>query len=302
MTANATDEPLQRRRCAKEINVKRFAFAFLFLLLSRPLVAQLSDGDAHFARRAEGARGAQAQAAPIDAAIAAYRRAVAAEPGSLEARWKLLRAIRFRSAYVLTNNEQRKSALAEAKKISDGSLAIVERFVARRGVKSLTKSTEKAIADAARSLPHSGETFFWDSVVWGEWALAYGKMAAAREGAADRILRSSTLARLIDPAVEQGGGARILGRLHEQTPRIPFVTGWASDELAVKYLRESLAHDPKNKLTKLFLAEALASSSRGEALRLLREIITSPNDPAFAVEDAAAQRDARALLVKLGAE
>lgn len=276
----------------------RILFVVVLAVLAVPPAAgQIAEGDAAFARRAEGARGARAQATHVDAAIAAYTTAVAQQPNSLEARWKLLRAMRFKSAYVLTTAEQRRDHLAAAKAISEQSLQIVDRALRQRGVPA--NAGEKKVADAARAIPHAGAVYFWDAVVWGEWALAYGKLAAVRQGAADRIKRSSTMAMLIGPQVENGGGARILGRLHNQTPRVPFLTAWASDDAAVKYLRESLRHDPANKLTKVFLAEALVASSvknRAEAVALLRDVISTPNDPAYAVEDAAAQEDARALL------
>lgn len=278
--------------------MKPLVLAFLVLAIPSYASAQIATGDQHYAKRAEGARGAKAQATQIDAAIAAYRRAIVQDGSDLEARWKLLRAIRFKSAYV-ENSEQRKRSLGDAKKVGEQSLAIVDRLLAQKGIKSVAKATEKRIADAARAIPHAGELFFWDSVVWGEWAIAYGKMAAVKQGAADRIKRGSTIAMLIDPKLENGGGARVLGRLHNQTPRVPFLTGWASDELAVKYLSQSLAADPNNKLTKVFLAEAMVAASgrkKNAAVKLLREVVNSPNDPLWAVEDAAAQNDARALL------
>ena len=102
----------------------------------------------------------------------------------------------------------------------------------------------------------------WDAVNWGEWAVAYGKMAAARQGAADRIRREATIAELIDPKLEGGTPSRVLGRLHDQTPRIPFITGWASQREAVKFLEESYKVDPTNKITLVFLAEALVSDMK----------------------------------------
>ena len=50
---------------------------------------------------------------------------------------------------------------------------------------------------------------------WGEWALAYGKMAAVRQGAADRIRSEATIAMLINPKMDGGGPQRVLGRLHD---------------------------------------------------------------------------------------
>ena len=144
----------------------------------------------------------------------------------------------------------------------------------------------------------------WDAVNWGEWALAYGKMAAARQGAADRIRRDATIANLVDPTLEGGTPSRVLGRLHDQTPRIPFVTGWASSKEAVKFLEQSLKIQPANKITLVFLAEALVSNdsaSKPRAIQLLRSAVSTPSDPNYAVEDAAAIDDARAVLKKWGA-
>ena len=101
----------------------------------------------------------------------------------------------------------------------------------------------------------------------------------------------------------ESGGARVLGRLHNQTPRVPFVTGWASDEEAVKYLNQSLAQDPSNKITRVFLAEAMVaanSNSKPQAVEMLRQVINTPNNPDFIVEQTGAQDDARALLKQWG--
>jgi tetratricopeptide (TPR) repeat protein len=274
-------------------------------LTALPLSASVEEGDRLFARRAEGHQGARAQAAPIDAAIAAYQRAAVSNPTDLEAHWKLLRALRFKGAYVAANNEQKKQIYGAAKKAGAAGLAAVGRQVAAKGVTSLDKASEKQVAAAIRSIPHAGEVFYWDAVVWGEWALAYGKMAAVREGAGDRIRRETTIVYLSDPKIERGGGARILGRLHNQTPRVPFITGWASDDEAVKFLKLALAHDPQDKLTRVFLAEAMAASNRStkkQAVELLQNVVRGTPDPNWIVEEIAAQNDAKALLKSWGEE
>jgi tetratricopeptide (TPR) repeat protein len=271
----------------------------LLLLLAAPAFAQVADGDRHYAARAEGATGARAKAEPIDAAIAAYQRALAANPRDIEAHWKLLRAYRYKGAYVAANIEQKKQIYGIAKTAGAKALAAVN---ARLGTSD--KSTEKQVAEAARKVPGAAEVFMWDAVNWGEWALAYGKMAAARQGAADRIKRGATIAYLVDPRMEMGSPSRVLGRLHDQTPRIPFITGWASSKEAVRFLNESLKIDPTNKLTLVFLAEATVandSSRKPQAIQMLRTAIATPPHPDFAVEDAAAIDDAKALLKKWGA-
>lgn len=278
--------------------------AFVLLMTAAAAFGQIAEGDQHFAARAEGHAGGHAKAAHIDAAIAAYQRAANANPKELEARWKLLRAYRFKGAYVAANNDEKKKIYTDAKKAGEGALALLDAALKAKGVTSVTKATETQIAAVARTIPGAGETFLWDAVNWGEWALAYGKMAAAREGAADRIRREATIASLIDPKLEGGAPQRVLGRLHDQTPRIPFITGWASSKEAVRYLNESLKLDPTNKITKVFLAEAMVSNNsdtKPQAIQMLKECLTAPNPADYEVEQAAAAEDARALLKKWGA-
>jgi hypothetical protein len=284
--------------------MRRILAVLALLSLATAASAQIAEGDQHWAARAEGHQGGHAKAAHIDAAITAYRAAIAKGANDLEARWKLLRAIRFKGAYVASTTDQKKPIYAQAKKDGEAALALLDAKLRAKGVSSVIKATEKQIADAARSIPGAGEVFQWDAVNWGEWALAYGKLAAVKEGAADRIRRESTIAMMIDPKLDGGGPARVLGRLHDQTPHVPFLTGWASSREAVKYLNESLKSDPTNKITRVFLAEAMVnnnSDTKPQAIQMLKETIASPNDPLYEVEQAQAQDDARALLRKWGA-
>lgn len=278
--------------------------AFALTMVASAALAQIAEGDQHWAVRAEGHVGGKAKPAHVDAALAAYQRAVAANPNDLEARWKLLRAYRFKGAYVASTADDKKKVYGDAKKAGEGALAVVNKQLEAKGLKSPAKATEKQVADVARTIAGAAETFLWDSVNWGEWALAYGKMAAAREGAADRIRREATIAMLVDPKLEGGAPSRVLGRLHDQTPRIPFLTGWASEKEAVRFLNESLKLDPTNKITKVFLAEAMVSNNsdtKPQAVQMLKECLAAPNPPEYEVEQAAATEDARALLKKWGA-
>lgn len=286
------------------MNGKRFnaRATLLALVFALPLFGQIAEGDRHYAARAEGAAGARAKAQHIDAAIAAYQKALAQNVNDLEAHAKLLRAYRFKGAYVAANAEEKKKIYGTAKTAGQKALAAVSRALAAKGVKS--DASEKKVAEAVRAIPFAADVYLWDAINWGEWALAYGKMAAARQGAADQIRRGATIAHLSNPALEDGAPSRVLGRLHDQTPRIPFITGWASQKEAIRFLNESLKHDPNNKLTLVFLAEAMVASDSGtkqRATELLRTAVSTPLHSEFIVEDAAAVEDARALLKKWGA-
>ena len=290
--------------CHKIARMRNILIALALSMTASATLAQLAEGDQHYAARAEGHVGGRAKPAHIDAAIAAYQRAVAANPKDLEAHWKLLRAYRFKGAYVAASNDEKKNLYAAAKKAGEVALALLDSNLKAKGVTSVAKATEKQVADAARTIPGAAETFLWDSINWGEWALAYGKMAAVREGAADRIRREATIAMLADPKLDGGAPQRVLGRLHDQTPRVPFITGWASEKEAVRFLNESLKIDPTNKITQVFLAEAMVennSDTKPQAVQMLKECLTAPNPPEYEVEQAAATEDARALLKKWGA-
>jgi hypothetical protein len=266
--------------------------------------AQLAEGDRLWALRAEGHQGGHAKAAAIDPVISAYEKAVAQNPTDVEARWKLLRALRFKGAYVASTNDEKKQIFGTAKQAGEQALPLLDRQLAAKGQQSVSKATEKQVADAARAIPGAGELYFWDAVNWGEWALAYGKFAAVKQGAADRIRREATIANIIDPKLEGGGPPRVLGRLHDQTPHVPFITGWASSKDAVRFLNESLKIDPSNKITRVFLAEAMVSNNSDtgpQAVEMLKQVVATPNDVNYEVEQARAQEDARDLLRKWGA-
>ncbi len=273
----------------------------LLVLVAAPVLAQVAEGDAHWARRADGARGATAAAGPVDAAIAAYRVGLERNAFDLEARWKLLRALRFKGVYVAQEEAAKKAIFDEAKRIGSEGIQQLDRYLRSRRTGSVAEGEIKGVAAALRDISQAGELLYWDAANWGEWAIVFGKIAAARQGVADRIRREATLVLAMDPAIENGGGARILGRLHHQTPRIPLITGWASNAQAVAFLEKSAALDPSDKLTQLFLAEALADQkSRGRAAVILKGLVADFVDPLYAVEDAAVQQEAKRLLMEWG--
>src|SRR5688500_5418894 len=264
------------------------AWFVLALFTAFPVFGQMTDGDAHWKARHEGA-------ARVDAAIAAYHRAVAQSPNDVIAHARLLRAYRFKGAYIAKTPDAKKKIYSVAKIAGQKARTVL----AARGI--TPRLSETQAAQAAHVIPGAADLFLWDAVNWGEWALAYGKMAAAREGAADKIRRGATIAMLADPRLEGGAPARVLGRLHDQTPRIPFITGWASSKEAVRFLFQSLEIDPSSKITMVFLAEALVandSRAREKAIHVLRRAVSTPNNPEFVTEDAAAVEDAKALLAK----
>jgi hypothetical protein len=139
-------------------------------------------------------------------------------------------------------------------------------------------------------------TFFWAAVAWGEWALTSGKIQAARAGAAAKIRDYATTVVALSPEFEEGGGYRILGRLHDRAPRIPFLTSWVSREKALANLRRAMSVNSRNFVNRHFLAEALAEGGapeRAEAIGMEEKLLADPPSPGHLVEDLAVQQEAK---------
>jgi hypothetical protein len=254
-------------------------------------------GDRAYSRRQDGRVGAVASPRLIAEAIAAYQTAAEA-PDNLEARWKLLRALYFKGVYTGLDEESRRAVFAKGRLVSDGAIGILARRAGRSGLE-LAELDPAARAEALAGKREAAATFFWSAVNWGRWALTVGKLQAARTGAAERIRDDSMTVIALDPQFEEGGGYRLLGRLHDQAPQIPFLTGWVSREEALRNLRLAYSVSRANFVNRHFLAEALARGGpeeRAEAVRLEEGLAADSPSPGHLVEDLAIQEQARANL------
>lgn len=261
--------------------------------------AALEEGDRLWAGRAEGAKGGTALEAPIEACLASYRRALSSDPTSLAARWRLMRALYFKGEYTTSDLERKKAIFDEGKRVGEDALAEIRRQASATAGRSLSDATPPQLVPFVKGRPDVLASFLWAAVDWGKWSLAFGKMAAVKQGAAGKIRDYCEAAISLDPAFDDAGGHRVLGRLHHQTPAVPFLTGWASREKALSNLRRAVELAPRHFINRLYLAEALydyEKASRGEARAMLQALIADTPAAEWAVEDARAQEDARALL------
>jgi tetratricopeptide (TPR) repeat protein len=272
--------------------------ALLLLLLAQgpgpaAVPEALAEGDAHYALRHEGARGGAADPHRIDLAIAAYRRALSAAPDDRAALTRLLRALFFRGAFCGATAAEQKAIYEEAR--GRGQAAVDRLEAPLRG-----RPDAERLA-ALHAIPHAALTYFWTAVHWGQWALARGKLTAARQGVAGRVRDLAETVIALDPALEEGGGYRVLGRLHDESPRIPFVTGWVSKRAGLEALRKAYAAGPTNPVTWFFLGEAIVEHDaprRAEGLALLRRCAESPPRADYLVESAHYAELARARLAR----
>src|SRR5256885_10699804 len=120
--------------CHKIARMRNILIALALSMTVSAALAQLAEGDQHYAARAEGHVGGRAKAAHVDAAIAAYQRAVAANANDLDAQWKLLRTYRFKGVYVAGSSDEKKKIFDEAKAAGEKALAVIDKLLAAKGV------------------------------------------------------------------------------------------------------------------------------------------------------------------------
>jgi tetratricopeptide (TPR) repeat protein len=244
----------------------------------------LAAADEAWRRRDEGRAGARANRRRISEAVSRYEEA-AAVPEAAEARWKLARALFFEAKFTGLDRKGQRALLEKARKAGEEGIALLQ----RRG--SLSRD------------PDAAATYFWAAVAWGEWAQIVPRARAARARAASRIRDYASTVIRLDPRFEDGGGYRILGRLHHLAPRIPIVTGWVSRAEGIRNLRLAVKTAPENFVNRHFLAEALAEggpAAKSEAIRIEEQLIADPPSPDHLVEDIAIQEEAKKDLVAWG--
>lgn len=275
------------------------------LALPAPGAAQdeglLARGDAAYARRGEGQRDGRAAPEPISEAVSAYEAALEAAPQDLEAAWKLLRALFFQAEYAAPDEAARKAVLAGAR---DRARMAEARLADRIGAGPLfgSEASEPVVA-ALRGIPHAVPICFWSAVVIASWARDANPMVAVGQGVAESLRRHAELVIALDPAYEAGGAHRLLGRIHAEVPRIPFVTPWVQRERAIGELRQAHALAPDDPWNQLLLGMTLLELAPGEkpqALQLLQQVARVAPRPDRAVEDLGVGRMARDALARAG--
>jgi len=255
-------------------------------------------GDAAWHRRAQGEREGQPLQTPILAAIAAYERALDARPESLEARWKLLRALHFAGDFASEQADARRVVFERARNVAETGLDLVaERAAAGTRLEELDPEQLRPLLGAA-DLPASdvAQLYFWSAINWAAWSRPVGLLTAVQQGVANRLHGYASVAIALEPEVEDGGALRLLGRLHSVLPRVPFVSGWVDRNRAIPLVERAYAIAPAHPGNQLLLALTLLEldpERRGEALDLLQEVAGLDPRPATLIEDLAIRREAR---------
>ena len=263
-------------------------------------IEAIARGDAAWEHRADGAQGGHAAKGPIGTSVAAYEEALKADPGNLEARWKLLRSIWFQGEYATANNDERQKVFARGKEVSEAAWVQVGKRV---GAQKLASEKASDRAAALRGVPEAAPLLLFSAANWGLWADAYGKLAAARQGVAVKVRDWAETLIVLDGSYDDGAGHRVLGRVHTEAPHIPFVTGWVDHDKGIAELEKSVALGPGEPGNRYYLARAILDfrqEKKARALALLREAANAKPRPDFPVEDAKSSAQAAELLAKNG--
>jgi len=257
-----------------------------------PLVRE---GDSWFARRQEQRVGLVADRAPISAAVRAYETASEAAD-NLEARWKLARALNFRALFTDLDAAARIAALERARRAGEDAIAILQRRARARGSPEFETLGPADVASACRKETDAPPTFYWAAASWGRWGIAKGKVEAVRVGAAEKVKRYAEILIALDPTFEDGGGYRILGRLHDQAPTMVESADWVSRPEALRNLRLAAQASPADFANRLYLGEALArgtAAERAEGVSILEQLVKESPSPVRLVEELRVQDDAQ---------
>lgn len=268
--------------------------AALLCLAPRLEAVTIEQADRAWSRRAEGFDGEHAQAGAVLRAIAAYEDVLAGRPDSLQAIWKLQRALHFLAEYTPVDEKQRRELLQRGRDLGVRAMEILH----GRDVKGLSPV---ALAEEVDTPGVGAAVHFWAGIFWGMWGEREGALAAVRKGVAKRIRDHAATAIELDPGFADGGPYRLLGRLHSDAPRVPLFTGWVSRDEAVRLLEEAVKMAPEDFANRLYLAQALLEhrpERRSEALDMLRRLVTEQPRSESLVEDTAALKEAGATLEK----
>jgi len=259
---------------------------------------EIALGDSAWARRAEGEQEGRPVPGPIREAVRLYADALSARPENLEARWKLLRALHFAGDFAARDEEESGRDFDRAREVSEQGLDLLADG-AGDGVlldEMAPEEIRNRLAAADVSQRDVARLYFWSAINWGAWSRRAGLLSAVQQGVANRIHRYALITVALEPEYDEGGAFRLLGRLHAELPRVPFVSGWVDRQQSIPLLERALAIAPANPGNRLLLAITLldlAPERSSEALELLKQVGMLTPLASMRIEDLAMRREAR---------
>lgn len=138
------------------------------------------------------------------------------------------------------------------KKTSGGYLLFAKYLKARYG--ELSDEQRFAIFTEGKQLgetlsetyPKTVPILYGTAAHIGRWTTYAGILSSARAGVAGQLRRLAQRIIRLDPNFDGGSGYRLLARVHNRTPYIPFVLSWPSEERARELMQKALAIAPNH--------------------------------------------------------
>ena len=243
---------------------------YLLFLISISMCSELENGITAYNKRADGSDGTIAQSKNINRAIRHFERAMKIDALEEVAAVYLLRCYYYKGTFVLSDEDARKAEYNKGKSLA-----------------------EKMIA----KYPNSAALRFRYLICLGKWSEVYGIFAAAKEGVADLMKEHSEKIIELDPEYENGGGYFMLGVVHYKSPYIPFILSWPDNDDAILWLRKAVQTGKALPVQKTYLARVLFKDGQEEeAIRLVKDVISTPPDSEDLVEERFEIEEAKALL------
>jgi len=258
----------------------------------------LARADAAWARRSEGHSGALASTVPIDEAVGAFEEALAQEPENLAIRAQLLKALWFKGEHTGLDRDSKIAVFQQARDLAQEA---IDNLLSDLRIDRGRPTTDDIVVHLGDT-DHAAEVYFWGAAHWGLWGRYRGKIASARQGVAGKIRDYAEVVIALDEHVEGAGGRRIMGRLHTEAPRLPFITGWIDRKEAIRQLEQAVELAPDDLLNRLYYLEALIdfdSERRSRAVEDLRAMVDMEPTVETVVEDLKILGDARELLERV---
>lgn len=248
----------------------------IVMVLMASVAAQDAEGDP-FAQaltvwesRGEAYSGGLVPAEPTQKVLDLLEEELKQHPDNLNACVLLLEAIYFHGDFVAKSKEAKQALYNRGVKVSEMALRHILK------VEDPFDLDVDELRDGLKDHPQGVALAFWTSVIWGLWGDNFGSLQAARKGVATKIRTFGELTIELDANAFDGGGYRVLGRLHTLAPKIPFVTGWIDRDKAIDLLKRAVEVSDREPLNKYYLAEAILKfrkKERDEARTLLQAVI-----------------------------
>ncbi|MCB0325258.1 MAG: hypothetical protein KDD69_16865 [Bdellovibrionales bacterium] len=279
----------------------RIAWIALLLFFAVGAASPVEEADRAWQQRATLVDGKVAISEPnARAALRGFEAALERNPEDASLLFRVFEARYFVGEFVSTVSDERERLYDESVKDSE---KLLKRMLQEAAVASdfASKSLEEQ-AQVWRTIPHATEAHFWSAINWGLWGMSHGYFASARKDVAGKIRDHGRLVILLDDHFADGGGYRLLGRLHTLTPRIPFFTGWVDIDTGITLLEQAYRVSRKDIRNALFLGEALlrkGADRQVEAKALLKEVAGHSPSRAHLAEESQSIAQARKRLAEL---